>query len=244
MGLDRVISFSDPSAVEQCGVELVEWKQAYKLITDCQAHSFYFNSFSQSQLATACEESVAIKARKNLLVIKQGDEASFVGLILRGSMNVVQKGAIVYVIKEGDFVGDLGLFQGGLRTADVVSAEDDTVFVAFPMHLDIHPTASIENPETWLKLLKMWAKSSFTKLVMPSVGRPSLTLHRWEISGPAHPSPLGDIWPCPPFTAGRYLALPTLHRWEISGPAHPSVLQSSSTPFHELLHFSLLPKNS
>ena len=56
-------------------------------------------------------------------ILEEGEDATFVGFVLAGSIEVLIEGAKVATLTHGHFVGEMSLFTGLKRNADVIAAQ-------------------------------------------------------------------------------------------------------------------------
>ena len=96
-------------------------------------------------------------------VIRVGDNATFVAVLLTGECDVVAlNNTKVGRIVPGQVIGELGVFEGGKRSADIVSCSDNTCVAIMPF--DGIVSMHMEQPQLGLKLMRVLTHASVSKL--------------------------------------------------------------------------------
>lgn len=74
------------------------------------------------------EEFIFVKIDKGEVVFKEGEEGDFMFIILEGEVSIVlhrgEKDITLATLGDGNFFGEMGLFSGGKRSADVKALTD------------------------------------------------------------------------------------------------------------------------
>jgi NTE family protein len=81
----------------------------------------------RSALALIAETASIRSHDSGEMLIRKGDPAHTLYLVLTGRFRVVNEGATIATIGPGEPIGELAFFAGGCRTADVVAMRDSTV---------------------------------------------------------------------------------------------------------------------
>ena len=80
------------------------------------------------QALTLIAETASIRSHHSgEVLIRKGDPAQTLYLVLTGRFRVVNEGATIATIGPGEPIGELAFFAGGQRSADVVAMRDSTV---------------------------------------------------------------------------------------------------------------------
>ena len=143
------------------------FEQALHLLNDVQSYSQHFNGLSANDIEWMAQKITLLKVRSGELIVKEGEASSFMALILNGTADFIinANGQRITVgnAKRGEIMGEMGLFEGGKRSADIVSTSDDTVIAAF-RYEDLIST-NISYPELGLKLLQLFTRAARQKLL-------------------------------------------------------------------------------
>ena len=140
------------------------FEQACMLLTDVQAYSQHFNGLSTGDIEWAAKKISLLKVPDGELIAKEGEESSFAAVLLQGEADFIIKQSIkVGKAHKGEILGEMGLFEGGKRSADVRSCSDNTVIAIFKYE-DLIST-NISYPELGLKLLQLFTRAARQKLL-------------------------------------------------------------------------------
>jgi CRP-like cAMP-binding protein len=90
-----------------------------------------FRGMSEEEIAVCLEKSVTIACQPGDRVIKRGNVAKNMGLVLSGHFEVRDGGTIVAEIGPGEVFGKIAFFLKLPRTMDVVAVGEDTRIVSF-----------------------------------------------------------------------------------------------------------------
>ena len=147
--------------VQQANSEL------YGLLDNMQFLSRCFRQFTMEELRAIAAVMHIKHYKQGDMIIKKGDQSSFVVFVLAGKagINIQNKqGQTLSKIelKVGDILGKMALFEGGVRSADVISSSDDTVvgILEFKGIVECHS----QNPKLGLKLIHVFVLSVVSKL--------------------------------------------------------------------------------
>lgn len=92
-----------------------------RLQTDAIAKSPVFAELSQRDLRHVARAAEVYTFNDGQDVVREGTRTDGLFVILDGSAKVVRGGRTIRRLREGDFFGEIGLLDGGPRTATVVA---------------------------------------------------------------------------------------------------------------------------
>lgn len=154
--------------------------------------SKYFWGFDAMEIQTLAEEVSLLRLKEGDIVMKQGESASFVGLLTSGAAEVLiedkqedskgdepPKKKRVAVVKAGDLLGEMAMYAGGARTADIVTMTDDTVIATFAFE-ELNELSE-QNPDLGLKLMRLFAHTTLAKLRLTATRR--APMERFPLNG-------------------------------------------------------------
>jgi CRP/FNR family cyclic AMP-dependent transcriptional regulator len=99
-------------------------------------------------LKSIIRESRQVSYTKGKLIMKEGDQSVVFHIILDGSVVIVKNGEQISRLGKGEFFGEMGLFTGRPRSADVVALEPTKCLAltawAFRSYLRHNPTIAFE----------------------------------------------------------------------------------------------------
>ena len=140
------------------------FEQACALLSDVQAYSQHFNGLSTNDIEWIAKKISLLKVPDGELIAKEGEESSFSAVLLAGEADfIIKKTICVGKAHKGEILGEMGLFEGGKRSADVRSCSDNTVIAIFKYE-DLIAT-NISFPELGLKLLQLFTRAARQKLL-------------------------------------------------------------------------------
>ncbi|KAK3248010.1 hypothetical protein CYMTET_42510 [Cymbomonas tetramitiformis] len=111
------------------------------MLLDCQSCSPHFTGFSLADLSYLAEYLCITELLADELLMSQGEEALFMGIVLRGKLKLgwrpgedndlwegdtVLQSVTSSSLTKGALVGEFGMFMGGVRKANVMSLGSDT----------------------------------------------------------------------------------------------------------------------
>ena len=133
-----------------------------ELLRNCQKNSSHFHGFEESEIEFLANKLKVVVLQLDDYIVKEGDDACFVSLILRGTAAVRHKRKLIGGLESGDVLGELSLFDQFSRGADVlVSSSTSTVAIfTFQDLREIHQ----ENPSLGLKVLRIFTNAACNKL--------------------------------------------------------------------------------
>jgi len=93
-----------------------------------------FNSLSDSDLKSLSECVRLQSLKKGQTLFRKGDEGSFLYIIKQGTIKIVLPSrlgdeVIVTIFSEGDFFGEMALFDGEPRSADALAMESSKIYM-------------------------------------------------------------------------------------------------------------------
>lgn len=92
---------------------------------DLLAHTPLFAGLSRRNLKRIAEVTQVARASKGSMVVAAGAPgATSFYVIVEGTVDVVKQGSAVNRLGPGDFFGELGVIDGGRRTASIVATSD------------------------------------------------------------------------------------------------------------------------
>ncbi len=91
-----------------------------RLQTEAIAKSPVFAELSQRDLRRVARAAEVYTFNDGQEIVKEGTRTDGLFVILNGSAKVVRGGRTIRRLQEGDFFGEIGLLDGGPRTATVV----------------------------------------------------------------------------------------------------------------------------
>jgi len=83
-----------------------------------------FSGLDERSLQAIAILAHELSAPAGQVLIREGDPATSFYVILDGTVHVERDGRMVRSLAEGSFVGEIGVVEGGLRTATVTCATD------------------------------------------------------------------------------------------------------------------------
>jgi len=86
---------------------------------------FIFDDMSEAEVTRVLERSHVIECRPGDVLIKRGNTARTLFVLLSGVVEVRRDGKLVAVLAPGAVIGEVAFLLGKPRTADVVAATDD-----------------------------------------------------------------------------------------------------------------------
>ncbi len=82
-----------------------------------------FSALNDKTIRSIIKESREVSYPSRKVIMKEGDESIVFHLILDGSVEIVKRGKSVSKLGKGEFFGEMGLFTGKPRSADVIALE-------------------------------------------------------------------------------------------------------------------------
>lgn len=99
-----------------------------------QELSLALPGFNESALMQTVNQPTVLTYQSEEVIVQQGDPANKFYILLEGEVNIMQESAdqpprLINHLKRGDYFGEVGLLQGGKRTATVRVVKDSEVKV-------------------------------------------------------------------------------------------------------------------
>lgn len=89
-----------------------------------QAVSTHFRGFDESEVRRLAAAMSVVEFKEGEKIIEKGEEASWFGILLRGTMRAVISEDVSFPIARGEFLGEQAVFESSIRSASVVAATD------------------------------------------------------------------------------------------------------------------------
>lgn len=86
------------------------------------------SEFSWKHIRKICQYIEPVKAKEGAVVFKEGDTARSLGIIVRGSIDIIKDHKRVTTLKSSQTFGEMALIDGEPRSATGVAAEDTIIF--------------------------------------------------------------------------------------------------------------------
>ena len=134
---------------------------AEELLLKAKARSIFLERFNDADVANMASFLNVLSFAKDEAIIRKGETASWVGIILSGELGAFVDGNLVGKMGTGTIVGEMAFFTGGERMADVNGVADG--FIALIMThnmLDLLEGA----PLTGCKLVRALGTSALSQL--------------------------------------------------------------------------------
>ena len=125
-----------------------------------------WKDFSESDLPLMLEAFSILKMKAGERLIATGEYASFCGIILQGTFTAHVTPTLKVDLKPGDTIGEMALFEGGERNADVYTGNDpEGCILAMIRYNDLETLEAMERYQTLARKLKnLFAVASISKL--------------------------------------------------------------------------------
>jgi len=98
---------------------------ALGLLNEIVEHNDLFTEFQDEEIEQVVEVFSVLKMAPGEKMITKGEYATFCGIVLQGTFNAVVTPTFTVPLKPGDLVGEMSLFEGGARNADIVTGTDE-----------------------------------------------------------------------------------------------------------------------
>ena len=83
-----------------------------------------FTGLDERSLQAIAVLARELSARAGTVVIREGSPSTSFYVIVEGTVHVEHDGRLVRSLSEGGFIGEIGMVEGGTRTASVTCATD------------------------------------------------------------------------------------------------------------------------
>ena len=135
--------------------------EAEELLLRTKTHSVFFESFNDADVTHMASYLSVLSFTANQPILKKGEPASWVGIILSGELAAYVDGKVVGTMGAGTIVGELAFFTGGERMADVNGSVDGFIALMMTPHLLELLRAA---PSTGCKLIRTLGTSALSQL--------------------------------------------------------------------------------
>lgn len=107
-------------------VDKTDVDSAEDLLNDVQGTGRCLQRFDADELRVLAENISVFRFEKDELIMKEGETATWMGVVLSGTLCAVAKedGRELNRLSKGQLVGELAFFCGGVRFCDVRAASD------------------------------------------------------------------------------------------------------------------------
>ena len=157
-----------PSAMRPSQRHLVsgDTEDDFKEVVDnVQKRAPFFRGFDAEEIDYLVEYFSEVKFNNGDLIAANGEQASWCGILLSGQVDAVtSSGTVLGSLAAGSILGEMALFRGGKRMADMVAKGSGTLAALL---FDDIPTMYANNPRATHKLMLAFAKAGAAKLMLP-----------------------------------------------------------------------------
>ncbi|MCP4050374.1 MAG: cyclic nucleotide-binding domain-containing protein [bacterium] len=126
------------------------------------------SEFSWNNVRKICHYIEPVRAKKGATVFKEGDQANSLGIIVKGSIDIVKQENRLSTLKSSQTFGEMSLIDGEPRSASGIAAEETIIFFMGEQALI---KLCEDNPKLGVQLL--W---KFSKLISQRLRRTSSML--------------------------------------------------------------------
>jgi len=134
-----------------------------QLVMEVQGSSTFWSGFSADECLSIGRKMHLQTFQNAEIIIKYGDPVDFAGLLVKGNAKVTSAdGTELTTLAAGEVIGEIGLWEGGKRTANIVAHGSDcqVMMMSFAKLVKLHQ----EDPVLGLKLLQLFSHASVAKL--------------------------------------------------------------------------------
>lgn len=101
--------------------------ESYEMLSSFMGKNEFFDHYSHDQIVDLLAVMDILEFNAKAPITKLGETSSWVGILLKGTVDVFVKGTKVGCIPTGAMIGDTGTIEGGKRSADCEGSEDGGV---------------------------------------------------------------------------------------------------------------------
>lgn len=136
-------------------------EESYKLLLDISKRDSSYYQFQKHDLKLLTQVLSILAFKDGDKIIAQGEEATFCGIALKGTFTAIVSPTLQVPLTAGALVGEMSLFEGGMRNADIIAGADSVLGV---MTFEELENLGIEAPQLQRKLIFLFAVASIKKL--------------------------------------------------------------------------------
>eukprot|EP00966_Prymnesium_polylepis_P161235 3726131-Prymnesium_polylepis.1 len=158
-------------------------------LSQIQAFSEGFNGFTEEELDALYPFFAIVEFDDTDYIAQEGEDASWVGILLSGEVHAIKAGNVLMALGPGKVIGEMSLFHGGKRMADLKA--NGPGVVAALLFADA-PALYEQCPIVGHKLFLAFSRAA-TKKIIPVMEAPQRSMTRMRrrssVSGLAAASP-------------------------------------------------------
>ena len=134
-----------------------------EMLRDIQRAAPFFHGFTDEEIDAIYPFLTHFPFEDGDLLAAQGEDASWVGIVLKGKLDAMtEEGKVLGSVEPGRIVGEMSLFRGGMRFCDLVGhGKGELVAILFSDLPDMYASA----PHVAHKLIMAFGKAATAKLV-------------------------------------------------------------------------------
>ena len=102
-----------------------------------QLVSHQFRGFDDSDVQFLSQRMELIPFRPGEMILAKGEPATWTGVVLEGQLGVLISKDIIFHLHQGDFLGELAVFESGVRSANVAGGSISSPYVSGREHSPI-----------------------------------------------------------------------------------------------------------
>ena len=141
--------------------EIDDEDDAFTLLERAQARSEFFRGFDDDELRVLADNMAVMPFREGEVIMQKGEPASWVGILLDGKLAAREGRRVLGEQSPGDICGEIALFHGGVRGAEMAGTAPGAVAAIMVNELQ---QLYRQHPDLCLKLVRMFGQASIQKL--------------------------------------------------------------------------------